>query len=66
MNSNTDKELDIHIKIRDQDGNVYTLTCPTDMGLTLKDICIINGSCLWRNGNVCNLSLLYFKRHRTS
>ena len=39
MSSNTDKELDIHIKVRDQDGIVHTLICPTDMGLTLKDIC---------------------------
>lgn len=39
MSSNTDKELDIHIKVRDQDGIVHTLTCPVDIGLTLKDIC---------------------------
>ena len=39
MSNNIDKELDIHIKVRDQDGIVHTLTCPTDMGLTLKDIC---------------------------
>lgn len=33
------EEPDIHIKVRDQDGIVHTLICPTDMGLTLKDIC---------------------------
>lgn len=36
MSSNTDKELHIHIKVRDQDGIVRTLICPTDMGLTLR------------------------------
>lgn len=38
MNTVTE-EPSIHIKVRDQDGIVHTLICPTDMGLTLKDIC---------------------------
>lgn len=42
MTNTADKELDINIRVRDQDGVVHTLTCPTDMGLTLKDICKVN------------------------
>lgn len=29
----------IIIKVKDQQGNLYDLDCPVDMGLTLKDIC---------------------------
>lgn len=39
MKNTVDKELDINITVKDQDGIVHTLTCPVDMGLTLKDIC---------------------------
>lgn len=30
---------EIVVKVKDQEGNLYTLDCPVDMGLTLKDIC---------------------------
>ena len=32
-------KTEIIVKVKDQEGNLYTLDCPIDMGLTLKDIC---------------------------
>ena len=32
-------KTEIVIKVKDQENNLYTLGCPIDMGLTLKDIC---------------------------
>ncbi|MCI3937232.1 2Fe-2S iron-sulfur cluster-binding protein [Chryseobacterium aahli] len=39
MTNTANNELDINITVRDQNGIVHTLNCPTDMGLNLKDIC---------------------------
>lgn len=30
---------EITITVTDQEGNIHSLICPVDMGLTLKDIC---------------------------
>ncbi|MCE7039123.1 2Fe-2S iron-sulfur cluster-binding protein [Dyadobacter sp. CY312] len=32
-------EQEIVIKVKDPQGNLHTLDCPVDMGLSLKDIC---------------------------
>jgi ferredoxin len=34
-------QQDIVITVTDQDGNIHKLASPTDMGLSLKDICKI-------------------------